>query len=117
MTYILLLVYIFCSAFGMVLIKSGGQTTGLNIDKVGLGMQFSWVFILGAILYILSFLLWMVILQKFPLTYISPVSYGILFVVTAIVSYFVLKETLSLMQILGIAMIIGGVIVSTIGKK
>lgn len=117
MTYVLLAVYVICSALGMVLIKSGGQTTGLNFDKIGFGMQFSWIFLLGAVLYILSFLLWMIILQRFPLTYISPVSYGILFVVMAIFSYFVLNETLNLTQIIGTVMIIGGVLICTIGKK
>lgn len=116
MTYLLLVIYVICSALGMILIKSGGQAVGLNIDKIGLGIKCSWVFILGVSLYLLSFILWTIILQKFSLTYISPISYGILFVVTAILSYFMLNETMNVTQVIGVIMIIVGVIVASMGK-
>lgn len=117
MTYLLLATYVICSALGMILIKGGGQAVGLNIDKIGFGIKCSWVFILGISLYMLSFILWTIILQKFPLTYISPISYGVLFVVTAILSYFILNETMNVTQVIGIIMIIGGTIIATIGRN
>lgn len=114
MTYIIFILYIICSALGMVLIKLGGQNTQIRLSHLGLQFQFSWLFFLGAFLYILSFLLWMYILQRFSLTYISPLAYGIMFVVMAILSYFILNETMSGLQILGLILILGGVLISSI---
>lgn len=117
MMYLLFIIYIICSALGMVLIKNGGLSTGIDLNKVGIGFNFSWMFLVGTILYVASFILWMIILQKFPLTYISPISYGIMFIVMSILSYFILSETITAMQIVGIITIIIGVVICTIGKQ
>lgn len=101
----------------MVLIKKGGSSSKFVINKSDLGIQISWIFILGIMLYILSFLLWIYILQQFQLTYISPVAYGLSFIFIALFSYLILKSPISKIQIVSALLIISGIALGTIGTK
>lgn len=116
-SYLILAIYILASSLGMVLIKKGGSSSKFVINKSDLGIQISWIFILGIMLYILSFLLWIYILQQFQLTYISPVAYGLSFIFIALFSYLILKSPISKIQIVSALLIISGIALGTIGTK
>ncbi|SOC23482.1 DMT family transporter [Rhodobacter maris] len=64
-----------------------------------------------AVFYILSFYLLSVALRTLPLGVAYAVWGGLGIVLTAIISVAVFKQTLDAMAILGIAMIVGGVVV------
>lgn len=114
--WILLLIYILASAAGMVLIKKGGKDTSftIGIDKVQI--QISWIILCGIILYLVSFVLWMYILQLFNLTYISPVAYGITYIFIMLFSYLFLNETIQKGQLAGVAFIILGIFLASYKK-
>lgn len=116
-SYLLLIVYIFASSLGMVLIKKGGNISRVSIGKSDFSVQISWLFLIGIIFYVLSFILWVVILQLFPLTYISPVAYGLVFIAIAIFSYVILDTKITKMQLISAFLIILGIIIGTIGSK
>lgn len=63
--------------------------------------------------YVLSFLLWLIILSKFKLVQVYPVAVGMTLILTAIGSYFFLDEKLTAPNIVGIGVIIIGVILVT----
>ncbi|MBI2625265.1 MAG: transporter [Candidatus Nealsonbacteria bacterium] len=63
----------------------------------------------GLILFGLSFALWILILSRLQLNVIYPVIVSLNFSLIAIVSWFLFKEYLSLVQVLGIIIIIFGV--------
>ena len=116
-SYLILALYVIASSLGMVLIKKGGTTSIINFNKLNFKIQLSWVFIIGIMLYVVSFILWIFILQKFTLTYISPVAYGLTFIFIAIFSYLFLQTTISKSQIVSAALIILGIIIGTISPK
>lgn len=66
-----------------------------------------WVMV-GLFLFGLSFLLWIVVLSKFQLNIIYPVVVSLNFCLITVFSWFLFKEYLSPIQILGIMIIIAG---------
>lgn len=110
----LILISVFLGAMGQVLVKYGAVSLELNFTiKYLLPSIFNILknmpVMLGIISYGLSFLLWIKVLSKVELSYAYPmVSLG--YVITMIFSYFVFKENISFIRILGIAFIILGVV-------
>ncbi|WP_333886588.1 SMR family transporter [Clostridium sp.] len=110
----LILMSVFLGAMGQILVKYGAVNLELNFT-VGyllpsvLNILKNIPVMLGIISYGCSFLLWIKVLSKVELSYAYPmVSLG--YVITMIFSYFVFKENISSMRILGVAFIILGVI-------
>ena len=65
----------------------------------------------GIGLYVASFLLWLTIVTKLPLTYAYPMSVGITLLATSLLSIFFLAESLRLFRIIGMATILLGVVI------
>ncbi|MCI1943939.1 SMR family transporter [Clostridium luticellarii] len=110
----LILASVFLGAMGQVLVKYGA--VNLQLDFTLKYLLPSILSILknipvmcGIISYGLSFLLWIKVLSKVELSYAYPmVSLG--YIITMLFSYFVFKENITLMRILGVGFIIIGVI-------
>lgn len=114
--WLLLFIYVLTSSIGMVLIKKGGANTSIGIEKGNFQIQISFIILLGIVFYLLSFILWMFILQLFNLTYISPVAYGITYIFIMIFSFIFLNERISKEQIIGVFLIIIGILIASIKK-
>lgn len=114
--WICLSIYILASAMGMVLIKKGGSNTSITFSKSLFGFQITWVMIVGILFYLVSFVLWMYILQLFKLTYISPVAYGMTYIFIMLFSRIFLGETINKNQIIGVVMIVAGIVVASYKK-
>ena len=112
--FILFAVYVLCSSSALVLMKKGGEGTSGKISAAGFSLDLKWLFVLGLCLYVVSFVLWTVIIGQFRLTYIMPVSYGAAFLVTAVLSHFFLREKVDLQSVLGLILIITGIAVCTV---
>ena len=112
-----LLIYVCCSAAGLTLIKIGlTQNSSLIFNKAGFSLSFSWILILGICLYIMSFLLSMLVMKNMNLNLFYPLSAGMIYIVVCVLSYVVLKEPVGLMQFLGMAIILAGIIIMNLGK-
>jgi drug/metabolite transporter (DMT)-like permease len=116
MRFILLIIYVITSSIGVVLIRLGGIQTKLILKADLVSLSSNWLFMSGLLFYVISFLLWIVILQKFDLTYISPVAYGLVFVCIAILSKFLLHEVISWRTIVGFVLICAGIAVVNIKR-
>ena len=79
-------------------------------------MQLSYLTLLGLVLYVVSFLMWIVIVQQFDLSYIQPVTTGLSYVLIIAASIFVLKETVAPMQWVGLGFILVGVILMNLKR-
>lgn len=117
MIWFIFVLYVVVSATGMVLVKYGGKLSIFRLGGHTLDFQIHPIFLIGLCLYIISFLLWMYILQKFEISFISPVATGIVFIAIAVMSAVVLHEHVTLMRVIGGIIIIGGVFVASIGAK
>ena len=117
MDIILILVYAIISGLGMVLLRMGSVESNFNLIEGNLTMSINPILVAGFILYVITFFLWLIILQKFNLTYVSPVAYGIAFIAICIISYFLLGEVITGVQYLGVLLIIFGVVVTSMPEK
>ena len=92
----LILLYLLVSNLGLFLIKS-------NMDRVTL---------LGAVgfaAYVAGFLIWLVVLKRLPLSIAFPVMSGALVLTTQFVGKYALKESLDLMQWIGVGCVLLGI--------
>ena len=116
-SYLLVAIYVISGSLGMVLIKKGGLSCNFGVNDKGFSIKFSWVFLIGLLAYVISFLLWIYILQVFTITYISPVVYGMVFISVAILSYYILGAQITKQQIIGATFIVAGILIASIGNK
>lgn len=101
--------YIVLTCMGLVFIKIGGKGCSFSSAGSVLSMKMDYRLVLGLICYALSFILYTIILQKKDLSYIYPLSAGIINVVTVIAGVLILKEKINLMGIIGVVAIVIGV--------
>lgn len=112
MLIVVFIIYLLCSATGLLLIKSGGEHLSLGIQKEGiLFFNIHYKMLLGAFFYVCSFLIFMFILPRFDLSYIYPLSAGIINVVVIVAGVIFLHERPSIQQIIGMVCILAGVFV------
>lgn len=113
----LILTSVFLGAFGQILVKYGATRFSENLFNQGILHSISTLItnipvVTGAFLYGISFLIWIKVLSKVELSYAYPmVSIGYIFVM--VFSYFVFKENITLMRLIGVSFIIIGVIFIT----
>lgn len=65
-------------------------------------------FLIGAMCYVASFLVWLAILRSYPLSVAFPAATGAALLATQLVAYFALGEPISLRLFAGSALIAGG---------
>lgn len=112
-----LLIYVCLSAAGLTLIKIGLNKQGtLLLDKNGFTLAFSWLLVLGMVLYILSFLTSLIVMKSMNLSVYYPLSAGLIYVAICVLSFVVLKEKIGVYQLIGMSIILVGIIVMNLGK-
>ena len=104
---VLLFCYVCLTVTGMAFIKAGGRQE-LLISSAKVIWQVNPLTLIGLACYAVSFVLYIVILPKYNLSYIFPILSGVVFVLTVLASYFVFKEAIGLYQWIGIAAILFG---------
>jgi len=117
MKILLIGIYLLLTTSGLVLMKLGGNTGTLLMKEGIFSFSMSLVSGLGFVCYILSFLLFTKIVSMFNLSYIYPISAGIVQILTLIASAFILKETISTQGIIGAIIIIIGIIIMNINTN
>ena len=114
MKYILVPIYIVLTISGLVFMKLGGNPGTISFRDGSFAFSMSTVSAIGFICYICSFLLFTRIVVLFDLSFIYPLTTGIVQIVTLIASYFVFKEKISVTGIVGAILVIIGIIVMNI---
>jgi drug/metabolite transporter (DMT)-like permease len=102
-------IYLFFSAVGLLLIKIGGKGTSLSVNNNFLKMDINLLLLMGMICYIVSFLLYIYIINKQKLSYIVPVTAGVLNIVVFLLGVLILKEKINIYSVVGLILIILGV--------
>lgn len=96
--------------------KMGGDSLSFTLDKV-ISFKIGSLTLVGFVLYIFSFLLWQRLVVSFDLTYIVPLTAGIVQIVVLLIGHFVFHESISLINIIGIFLITFGVIMVSLGRN
>lgn len=108
--------YLILSTLGMTFIKMGGEDLNFALSKSIFQFKIGIIGIVGIIFYLVSFGLWIIILSKYNLSFISPIASGLAYILIILSSKFLLKESISNYQYLGIVIILIGVILMNIKK-
>lgn len=117
MTIVLLLVYALLAVGGLTCFKLGAQKElVLRVTSSLLSLSISWFSLLGMFMYVCSFLLYLGMVSKMELSYLTPVSSALVYILTMLVSYFVFREGFTAWKAAGIAFILVGVMLMNIGK-
>ena len=98
------------SATGLLLIKMGTENTSFVLQDGLLGAQLSYRLILGLVFYVCSFIMSIYIMSQMKLSLFYPLGSGTVLMASCIFSYFILREHIGIMQVVGIVLILLGII-------
>ena len=108
--------YVLLASSGLILFKLGSANSNLTLNLFGLSINYSIKMILGLVCYGCSFILWMLIVSKMNLTIAMPLSVALVNTLVLVGSCVFLKEKITLLQGIGIFIIIFGVSLISIKK-
>jgi len=106
---ILLVLYVVFAVGGSTLIKYGGlgKIAALFVVPV-VNVGISTITILGIFCYGLSFILYILLLNKLDLSYVSPITIGAVYTLLMITAVFIFKEQFTVVKTLGCLLIFIG---------
>ncbi|MEK7103724.1 MAG: hypothetical protein AAB870_05235 [Patescibacteria group bacterium] len=111
-TYIFVAIAIIAGALGNVLIKIGTQRLphlDVNLAFIGTAIRDPYL-VIGIILMVGSFPFYAEVFQRLPLHVAFPIIAGSTFILIDIASYFFLHETLTMVNVVGMMVVIIGLI-------
>ena len=117
MSKILIALYVLTTSSALVVLKWGAQS-GAPAQFINnkLHLNLNPYVVTGIALYGTSFLLYTYLISKYDLGYIIPVTTAFVYVLIFLASFVVFKEVFTVIKIMGIALILGGVILLNINK-
>ena len=89
----------------------------LLLNKGGFSLNLSWILVLGACLYVVSFLTSMVVMKGMNLSVFYPLSAGLIYIAVCILSFLLLKEKITTTQLIGMAVILAGIVIMNLNKN
>ncbi len=117
MNIVMLLIYACLAVGGLTCFKLGAQNElGLQVTAAFFSLKISWLSLLGLLMYVCSFLVYMSLIAKAELSYITPVSSAAVYILTMLVSCFILHESFDLYKGIGILLILAGVVFMNLKK-
>lgn len=117
MNIILITAYVIFAVGGSTLIKYGALVKDLatfTVPIVNVGLTI--VSFIGIICYGLSFILYIILLSKFDLSFISPLTVGLVYVLLMITAAFFFQEHFTLLKMTGCFIILAGILMILSGK-
>lgn len=115
-TILLVTTYLFCTVGGLTLVKLGSDHNQFTAASAYFNLSLSYTTIIGLVLYVVSFIMWIVIVQKFDLSYIQPLTAGLSYILILGASLFILKESISTNQWIGLGCILIGIVLMNFKK-
>lgn len=111
-TMTIILLYVMISACGLVFLKMGAsRDLKISISEGIFEIKLNIYVIIGLLCYVSSFIVSLVAMGKTNLNIFYPISAGLGYIVVCVASYLILKESFSVLQIIGTILILIGVII------
>lgn len=107
----LIILYIIFSVGGLILFKLGSNGLSFSIKLPDILFHVNIVAVVGIVFYLLSFILWMIIVKNSKITYVTPIIMGIVAIVTLICGKYILGEQMGTPHVIGSILIIAGVMI------
>ena len=115
--WIYIVLYVVFAVTGSSLLKFGAGESAKKLFVLPLvNMSVSIQTIIGFFAYGISFLLYTILLSKFDLSFISPITVGIVYVALMITAFVFFKEPLTIYKIIGSSLILLGILFMIIKK-
>ncbi len=111
MQIILIIIYLILTLSGLILMKKGGNPGSLAFENGTMNFGISLISLAGFVCYLGSFLLFTRLVVMFDLSYIMPISTGIVQILTLVASKVIFNENISVQGIIGASLVIIGIIV------
>lgn len=117
MVIIKIIIYALFSSLGLFFLKTGaGKDFGIFFSKSSVSLQMNYRIILGLFFYIVSFLLSLSIMKEENLSIFYSVSSGLAYIFVGLLSYFILKEYMPVIRIMGMGFILFGILLMNVKK-
>lgn len=113
----LIVLYVVFAVGGSTLIKYGGLQKAVSLLVLPVvHVRISLVSLVGIACYGVSFLLYILLLNKFDLSFISPLTIGIVYVLLMITALVIFNEHFTVLKTLGCTMILAGIFLILLTK-
>lgn len=114
--FIIIVVYVFCSAGGLLLMKgvfNAGQNGENHVWNVEwfFHLLINGKFILGFLLYFAGFVLWLYMLSRYEMSRIFPIASGALYAGLLIGAALWLHEEVGWLRLMGVFLILSGILI------
>lgn len=110
MKFVMIGIYLILSASGLIFFKLGSENNILcSFTKGILNFKIGYLSILGIICYGCSFVLYLGLVSKYNLSYIVPVTTGIMYIIILVASSVLFKEVITGTHIIGAILVLSGV--------
>lgn len=117
MNIVFIVLYVIFAVTGSTLLKYGGLEQMKTLFTVPfVNINISWVTLIGFICYGISFLLYTILLNKFDLSFISPLTVALVYILLMITAFVIFKESITATKIIGCGLILIGILFMIKGK-
>lgn len=104
--------YVAATSLALIILKLGSKGSApVQIVDGKLQFGFNMFIISGVALYGLSFILYTYLISKFELGFIVPITTALVYIIIFTASYFIFKESFTVLKIIGISLIIIGIMI------
>lgn len=118
MSLLLIALYVIFAVGGSTLIKYGGLEKSASLVLLPIvNVNISAASILGVVFYGLSFLLYIILLNKFDLSFISPLTIGLVYVLLMVTAVVVFNEHFTTVKTIGCTLILVGILLILFESK
>lgn len=113
----IILVYVMFSVSGLLLLKIGTtRAFSLTLTEGNLDIKISGILLIGMCLYLLALITSLIAMKTIDLSIFYPISAGLGYVLVCLLSYLVLREHITRMQLGGMLFILIGVVLMNLRK-
>lgn len=109
-------VYLFFTVSGLIFIKLGAGNSNVQVSKNVLNLSVNLYLLVGLVAYILSFLMYIVLLKKYNLSYIVPITTSLSYIAVLVSSVLIFKEKITPISAVAICIILVGVVLLNLSK-
>lgn len=114
---LMVVLYLVLTVSGLILYKYGANKNfAISLSNGSFSLKISLISILGLLCYLVSFLLYILILPRFDISYIMPLTSAVSYISIFILSAMVLGEKITINGIVGAITILIGIIIMNIRR-
>lgn len=117
MKYLMVIIYLILTVSGLILYKYGTKKEfDISFVNKVFQIKLNIYSIVGLICYFFSFIIYMIVLPRFDLSFIMPITSGISYVSILVMSAMVLKESITIYGMVGSIFILIGIIIMNLKR-